>query len=202
MTGRYNIVLVGVGGQGLLTVGRIIGNAAIAEGVEVTIAETHGLSQRGGSLMVQIRLGPGSSPMVPVGAADLLMGLEALETARYISYANKETRVVMNKFLWPPPLTKTPSLENIIDVISSRLKLYVVDANTIAEKETGMVLTANTVLLGAAYAIDRGLRERLSRESIEEGLKKVFRGRILELNTKAFYAGYREGEKLAKETTG
>ncbi len=197
MTGRYNIVLVGVGGQGLLTVGRIIGNAAIAEGIEATIAETHGLSQRGGSLMVQIRLGPGSSPMVPVGAADLLMGLEALETARYIYYANPSTRVVMNRFLWPPPLTKTPSLENIIEVISKHLKLYVVDANGIAERETGMVLAANTALLGAAYAIDKGLRERISRGSMEEGMKRVFRGRILELNIKAFNAGYEEGLRAA-----
>ncbi|MEM4476465.1 MAG: 2-oxoacid:acceptor oxidoreductase family protein, partial [Desulfurococcaceae archaeon] len=88
---RFNILIAGVGGQGLLTLGELIGSAAIESGVDVTIAEVHGLSQRGGSVVVHVRLGPGSSPVIPRGAADLLIGLEAIETARYIDYANKES---------------------------------------------------------------------------------------------------------------
>ncbi|WFO75312.1 indolepyruvate oxidoreductase subunit beta [Desulfurococcaceae archaeon MEX13E-LK6-19] len=193
---RYNILLAGVGGQGLLTLGSIIGNAAIEEGIDATIAETHGLSQRGGSLVVHVRLGDGSSPLIPHGGANLIIGLEALETLRYLNYANKDTKIVMNEFLWPPPLSKTPKLEDIIKAISSSARLYVVNANEEAKKVTGLIVTANTLILGFAYMIDKDLQSLLSEKSLEKGLERVFRGKALELNRKALKAGM----ELAKKT--
>jgi len=196
MARRYNIVLAGVGGQGLLTLGRVLGNAAILAGEDVTIAETHGLSQRGGSLIVQVRIGKGESPMIPKGAADLLIGLEALETTRQITYANQSTRIVMNKFLWPPPLADYPDIDNIVNEIRSRnIKLYVVDANKISEEIVGTIISANMAILGYAYAVDKGLQEKISYEHLEKALEKVFRGKVLELNKKVLRRGYEEGLK-------
>ncbi len=192
---RYNILLAGVGGQGLLTLGTIIGNAAILSDVNVTIAETHGLSQRGGSLVVHIRLGEGESPLIPKGAAHLIIGLEALETARYVEYANKDSTIIMNEFLWPPPLSKAPSIKDIIENIKKNAKLYVVDANSIALKETGLIVTANTVILGYALAVEPELKKIIDVNVVEKALEKVFKGKALELNKKALRKGYEEGLK-------
>lgn len=200
MPRRYNIVVAGVGGQGLLTLGRVLGNAAIEAGIDATIAETHGLAQRGGSLIVQVRLGEGESPMVPRGAADLLMGLEALETARRIIYANKDTRIVMNNFIWPPPLETYPDIDQIIGKIRERgLKLYIVDANKISEEITGTIISANMAILGFAYAVDPGLQERLEYRHLEKALERVFRGKILEINKKVLAAAYELGKKQAEK---
>ncbi len=199
MPGRYNIVVAGVGGQGLLTLGRILGNAAIEAGQEITIAETHGLSQRGGSLIVQIRIGPGESPMIPRGAAHLLIGLEALETARQIIYANKNTKIVMNRFIWPPPLQLYPDIEQIISKIRERkLKLYIVDANKISEEITGTIISANVAILGYTLAIDKELSEKISLEHVEKGMQKVFRGKTLETNLQVLRKAYQIGEKEAQ----
>jgi len=188
---RYNVLLVGVGGQGLLTLGSIIGNAAIENNVHVTIAETHGLSQRGGSLIVHVRLGEGSSPLIPRGATDLIIGLEALETARYIEYARENALVVMNEFLWPPPLAKTPSLNTIVDEVGKRARLYVINANKEAEKATGLVVTANTLILGYAIGVDKDFAKLLGGvDVVKKALVRVFRGKALELNKKALRRGY------------
>ncbi len=196
---RYNVLLVGVGGQGLLTLGAVIGAAAIEKGVDVTIAETHGMSQRGGSLVVHVRLGKGASPLIPKGAANLIVGMEALETARNIVFANRETLVIMNNFLWPPPLSKYPSLADLINEIRKRAKLYIVDAMEMAKEETGLVVTANTLVLGYALAIDKELQKYIDIEAVERGMEKIFHGRALELNKKVLWRGYREGEKVVSK---
>jgi len=103
---RYNIFIAGVGGQGLLTIGRILGTAAIEAGHDVTVAEVHGLSQRGGTLNIHVRIGPGEAPIIPRGATDLYIALEALEAVRYSEYVSTKSKIVINKFLWPPPLAK------------------------------------------------------------------------------------------------
>ncbi len=194
---RYNVLLVGVGGQGLLTLGALIGAAAIEKGVEVTIAETHGMSQRGGSLVVHVRLGEGASPLIPRGAADLLIGMEALETARNIVFAHKDTLVLMNNFLWPPPLAKYPPLEVLVEELKKRAKLLIVDAMKYAKEETGLVVTANTLMLGYAIAVDKGLSSLIDIESVEKAMEKIFRGRALELNKKVLRRGYNEGLKAS-----
>ncbi len=191
---RYNIVVAGVGGQGLLTLGRIIGNAAIEAGEEITIAETHGLSQRGGSLIVQIRIGPGESPMIPRGGADLIIGMEAIETARQMVYANRNTLIVMNKFIWPPPLSQYPDIDQIIEKIREReLKLYVFDANKLSVEITGSIISANVALLGYILAIDKKLTTRINIEHVRKGMSRVFRGKILETNLKVLDEAYRRG---------
>jgi len=191
---RFNILLAGVGGQGLLTLGALIGNAAIEKGMDVTIAETHGLSQRGGSLVVHVRLGEGASPLIPKGGADVIIGLEALETGRYMVFANRDTRVFMNEFLWPPPLAKAPRLNDLIKEISKRAKLYTINANELALQETGLVVTANTIMLGFAIAVDEKLSELIDIKTVDKVIEKTFRGKAKELNKKALWRGYREGQ--------
>lgn len=191
---RYNIFIAGVGGQGLLTLGRILGNAAIEAGHDVTVAEVHGLSQRGGTLNVQVRIGRGEAPTIPRGATDLFMALEALEAIRYSEYIGPETRVVINKFIWPPPLARYPGMETIIDKLrENNLKLYLVDANGISKKIIGTIISANIAILGYAYAIDPGLQKLLEYKHLEKGLEKVFKGKILELNKKVLETAYKEG---------
>ncbi len=193
---RYNIFLAGVGGQGLLTLGRILGNAAIEAGHDVTVAEVHGLSQRGGTLNVQVRIGPGEAPTIPRGAVDLFIALEALEAVRYSEYIGPETRVVLNKFIWPPPLAKYPSLETILEKLGEKnIKIHLVDANGISKKITGTIISANIAILGYAYAIDPGLQKLLEYKHLEKGLEKVFRGKVLELNKKVLEEAYKEGLK-------
>jgi len=192
--GRYNIFISGVGGQGLLTIGRILGLAAIEAGQDVTVAEVHGLSQRGGTLNVQVRIGPGESPQIPRGAVDLYIALEALEALRYISMVNKDSRIVMNKFIWPPPLAKYPSLEDIVEKIrGAGLKLYVFDANSLSKRIVGTIISSNIALIGYSYAVDNGLQKIIEYSHLEKALEKVFRGKALELNKKVLKESFEEG---------
>ncbi|OYT39132.1 MAG: pyruvate ferredoxin oxidoreductase [Desulfurococcales archaeon ex4484_58] len=194
---RYNIFIAGVGGQGLLTLGRILGNAAIEAGHDVTVAEVHGLAQRGGTLNVQVRIGPGEAPQIPRGGVDLFIALEALEALRYSSYVGRDTRIVMNKFIWPPPLAEYPSMESIIEKLREHgLKLYVVDANGLSKKILGTIISANIAMLGYSYAIDPGLQKLLEYKHLEKGLERVFRGKVLEANKKVLKESYNEGLKL------
>ncbi len=197
---RYNIFIAGVGGQGLLTLGRILGNAAIVAGKDVTVAEVHGLSQRGGTLNVQVRIGEGEAPQIPRGAVDLFIALEALEAVRYSNYLGKDTRIALNEFIWPPPLVKYPSLETIIEKFkASGLKLYILNANELSKRLIGSIISANVAMLGFSYAVDKGLQNILSYEDLEKGMERVFRGKVLELNKKVLREAYNKGLKLVKQ---
>lgn len=101
MKERFNLILSGVGGQGLITLGRLIGRACILAGRNVTIAEVHGMSQRGGSVVVHVRIGEGESPIIPSGAAHHIIAMEILEAGRTARYANKDTVMVVNDLILP-----------------------------------------------------------------------------------------------------
>src|SRR4030043_1604518 len=104
---QFNMVITGVGGQGLLTLLQIISEAAISEGYDIRTSELHGLSQRGGSVEVHIRFGKKTySPMVAEGKADLVLALEIQEALKGIYYANSKTNFLINKYIIPISLTK------------------------------------------------------------------------------------------------
>jgi len=112
---QFNMVIVGTGGQGLITLLQVISEAALSEGKEIRTSELHGLSQRGGSVEVHIRFGKEIySPMVAAGSADLILGLEAQESLKGIGFANKETNFLINKYIVPIPLEKSLSEKEII----------------------------------------------------------------------------------------
>lgn len=192
----YNILIVGVGGQGLLTLGSIIGVACSIRGLDVAVAEVHGMSQRGGSVVVYVRIGEEPSPIMPVGSADHMLALELIEAARYIHYVKKMGHVTVNDFLWPPPLSIYPSRDQLFGEMKTRdIKLHVVNANDMSTKITGSPISANIAILGYALGVDESLRELLGLDVIDKSLEEHFRGHVLELNKSLLRMAFKEGLK-------
>jgi indolepyruvate ferredoxin oxidoreductase beta subunit len=192
-----NIFICGVGGQGLVLLTTVIGNACAKSGVKVVTGEMYGLSQRSGAVSVHLRIGKDAfSPLIPYGEADILLSLEAIETLRYIEYLKKDGVVLMNKRVMHPPIetsklimekdAKYVTLEDVV----SKLKgwtpnIAVVDALTLA-KESGNVRTENTVFLGCLSALEAfNVEEKDIRKSISEAVPK----KTIEQNLKAFDLG-------------
>ena len=174
---RVNILLAGIGGQGLMTAGRIIAEAGVYSNVKVLVAETHGLSQRGGAINVHVRIGDVNSPLIPLGKADYLVGLEATEVLRNLSYANKNTEIVINAYVNRPPLPKIRPLplDKILEKLKG-LKVHVINAEEIAIK-AGNPLAANAAILGYLYSL--GAFPGIKEESFLKALRT-------ESNIKAF----------------
>ncbi len=192
-----NIFICGVGGQGLVLLTTVIGNACAKSSVKVVTGEMYGLSQRSGSVSVHLRIGDDAfSPLIPYGQADILLSLEAIETLRYIEYLKKDGVVLMNKRIMHPPIEtskliteKNSKYINLEDIVA-KLKgwtqnIAVVDALELA-KESGNVRTENSVFLGCLSALEVfGVDEKAIRESISEAVPK----RTIEQNLKAFSLG-------------
>lgn len=191
---KYNVVISGVGGQGLITLGRLIGEACIIRGVDVSIAEVHGMSQRGGSVVVHVRLGEGESPIIPLGSAHHLIALELIEAGRSVVYAGKDAVFSVNDFLWPPPLARYPSREEIINGLSNLgHKVVVVDANQLSSKITGSPISSNIAMLGVALGVDKRLEELISLDAAQRAIEKYFKDPWREANIKVLQEGYRIG---------
>jgi indolepyruvate ferredoxin oxidoreductase beta subunit len=148
---RLNIVMVGVGGQGLITAARVLGEAAIEGGCKAIVAETHGLSQRGGAVEVHVRLGDVYSPLVPRGEADVVLSFEMIEAARGTPYLRQGGLLLTSDVLMMPP---TPGLkpikrQQIEDALRrAGIRYAVVPAREVAEK-VGNYVVENMALLGA-----------------------------------------------------
>jgi len=186
-----NIVIVGVGGQGLLSIAQLIGWASLESELNVLIAETHGLSQRGGSVIVHVRLGDVTSPLIPTGRANIMLALEILEAARYIKYMRKDSLAIINRKLIKPniPGVKVEGEENIVSTIRSRVRhAYFIDATAKALKE-GNPVGANMVVLGfLGNILERAsiLREGLLRRYAE----KIGRSDLAIVNKRLYEWGY------------
>jgi indolepyruvate ferredoxin oxidoreductase beta subunit len=156
MNKTISIVLVGVGGQGVITAANLLGNAAVKADVMVYVSEIHGMAQRGGNVVCTVRMGDVSSPMLPSGTADVVLSAEPIEALRNISFVNKKTKVItdINPVI---PFTVAvggeayPKLDDVFKEISKYAELYKIDALKIA-KESGAAITKNTVMLGALAA--------------------------------------------------
>ncbi|MEM4881607.1 MAG: indolepyruvate oxidoreductase subunit beta [Desulfurococcaceae archaeon] len=197
---RYNIAVVGVGGQGLLTLGAVLGTACSIAKYDVAIAEVHGMSQRGGSVIVYVKIGSEPSPIIPIGGADHVIALELLEAARYAAYAKKGAVVSINNFTWPPPLSTYPSREEIITALrGNNLKLYLIDANELSMKYLGSPISANIAMLGFALGVDPVLRSIIGVDVVEKALSEHFRGKALEANKQVLRTAFQEGLKVAEK---
>lgn len=190
---ELNVLLVGVGGQGILTTSAILARAALRAGINVVTAETHGMAQRGGSVEVHVRFGDVDSPLIPYGSADVVVSLEPVEALRYTQYMNGKTLVILNDRPIVPPtvsagLAKYPELDEIL----GRLKevtgnIEVVSASKIAEDVAGTAQATNVVVIGMlAKLVDLPF----SYEIIEETLKDVLPERLHEANLRALKAGF------------
>ena len=178
----YNIIVTGVGGQGLVTLLKIIARAALDSGFDVRASELHGLSQRGGSVSVFIRFGQKVfSPIIAKGKADLVLSLEYQESLAGAEFANKDTIFLINE-QQTPTLAETISKEQVMDnlkKVSNNVKL--VKASEICQKELGKDVTAGLFLLG--LALKQNILP-LSEDVIIEAVKKTMPEKYWDLNLK------------------
>ena len=194
------MLLTGVGGQGLMLLSSIIGEACTMRGVKVVVQEQHGLAQRSGSISAHVRMGDAYSPMVPIGEADMIVAMEATEALRYVEYLKPGGAVVMNKRIMHPVIETSELVkrrrENLqyvtLDQVTGQLKkrterIYALDASALAA-EAGNPRTENVVLLGAASRVE-GFP--LSREALLEAVKRVVPERTVAVNVAAFELGER-----------
>ena len=187
-----DIVIVGVGGQGILTSSTIIAKAAMKAGLNVLTSEVHGMAQRGGSVEVHVRIGEVFSPLIPPGNADVMIALELVEALRYSKYLREDSTVILNRRKIVPT-TVTLGISNYPDeeTVLSKLreitsKVHPVNASEIAE-ELGAVQTTNVVVLGMlAKLVDLpfGLNE------LESAVREVLPPKLHDINLKALKAGY------------
>ena len=192
-----NIIVVGVGGQGILTLASILSAGALARGYEVLTAETHGMSQRGGSVIVHVRIGKSVlAPLVPIGGANYIVGLELIEVVRYLHYGNKSTFVIANDKVIPPPLTpEIPKSEELKKIIASKVgKAVFIPASDIA-LNLGVPQSANMVILGSLTKV---LESYIDLETMRKLVSKVGRGKVAQANLRAFEIGYAEISKYVK----
>lgn len=187
MQDNFNIILTGVGGQGIITMLQVLDEAAVLQGYQVRSSELHGLSQRGGSVEAHVRFGKKvNSPMVASGQADLILALELLEGLRESVKASKKTKILVNDYFLPFGGSSSP------DEIKKQMKnsgkdfVFVKAAKDCKEKLQKEVV-CTMYLLG--YAVNKKLMS-LERKSVLQAIKNIIPEKYLELNIKAFELGY------------
>ena len=185
---KTDIILSGVGGQGILSIATVIGEAALEEGLFMKQAEVHGMSQRGGDVQSNLRISdkPIASDLIPRGKADLIISLEPMESLRYLPFLKPDGWLVTNS----EPFINIPNYPAIEAVHTELNKLphkVVLDVDGIA-KDLGSARAANMVMLGAATPF-----LGIEYDKIEAGIRRIF-GRkgddIVDMNLKALAAGY------------
>ncbi len=190
---KKDIILAGVGGQGILSIASVIGVAAVNIGLHLKQAEVHGMSQRGGDVQSHLRLSDKIiySDLIPFGKADMIISVEPMESLRYLPYLSPDGWIITND----KPFVNIPNYpeqENVMKELSARQHNIAIDADKIA-KESGSLRSANMVILGASSPfldIDYG--------KLEEAIKIIF-GRkgdsVVNVNLKAMKAGRGIAEK-------
>ena len=189
---NYSIYISGVGGQVIIKTSVIIGEAAMLEGYDVVMSEIHGMSQRGGSVSTELKIGNFKSSIVEESKADLILAFEPIEVLRGLNKANKDTTLIFNTFpIVPSTLTQTGETYPEIDDIINNLKdnfdsVYPIEGNGLAI-DAGSILSLNMVLLGACVANDDF---PLSKETVETAMKNNLAPKFHEMNLKAIENGY------------
>lgn len=187
MSDTKNILLVGVGGQGIILVSKILTAGLMKAGYDVKMSEVHGMAQRGGSVTTQVRFGKKVySPIIGRGQADILVSFEKMEAARWIEYLKPDGVVVVNNYEIPSmPIAsgKETYPEGIIEALQQTFKTVVIDAGKAAE-EIGNIKTQNIVLFGA-------LVKALKLDDIdwEEIIRETINPKLVDINLKAFNKG-------------
>jgi len=187
-----NILIVGVGGQGTLLTSRILAQVAVDLGYDVKVSEIHGMAQRGGSVVSQVRYGEKIySPIISKGDADIILAFEKLEAARWLDYLKPDGMIIINDDRVDPLPVMSGKLK-YPDDIDQRIaqmveKTMVVDASSMAI-ECGNVKAANVVLVGILAAA-MGLPEA----EVEKAIEAMVPPKALEINLKAFKQGHTIG---------
>lgn len=182
-----NILLVGVGGQGIILVSKILTAGLMKAGYDVKMSEVHGMAQRGGSVTTQVRFGEKVySSIIGKGQADILVSFEKMEAARWIEYLKPDGVVVVNKHEIPSMPIATGKVaypQNVIEALEKKFKTLTIDAGK-AAIEIGNIKTQNIVLFGA-------LVKALGLNDIDwiEILKENLPAKMVDINIKAFQKG-------------
>lgn len=190
---KCNIVLAGVGGQGILSIATVIGYAAVDSGLFLKQAEVHGMSQRGGAVLSHLRISDKEiySDLVPEGRADLIISAEPMESLRYLPFLSKDGWIITNKnpFINIP---NYPAIESILAEIEKQPHHISFDGDGIA-KNTGNARGVNMVIAGAASVfID------IPFEKMKEGVRFIFNRKGEDIVNKNLMA-LEEGRKYALE---
>ena len=183
----FNLVITGVGGQGIITLLQVIDEAAFVQGYDVRSSELHGLSQRGGSVEAFIRFGDKVySPMVANGTADLIIASEALEGLRESAKASKQTKILINEYFLP--FLNSISKEEIAERLEETKKdFYLVPASENCKNKLQNEVVCTLYLLG--YAVGHKFIP-LTKESVLRAIKNIIPEKYLDLNINAFELGH------------
>lgn len=184
---KTDIVLAGVGGQGILSIATILGTAALDDNLHIKQAEVHGMSQRGGDVQSNLRISekPIASDLIPLGGADLIVSLEPMEALRYLPYLKPDGWIVTNTTPFIN-IDSYPASEILEAELAKHDRVIAFDMDQIA-KDLGSPKSSNMVLLGAISPFIL-----IAADKIEDGIRKVFAAKgekIIENNIKAFRAG-------------
>ena len=189
---KTDIILAGVGGQGILSIATVIGSAALADNLYLKQAEVHGMSQRGGDVQSNLRISsePIASDLIPLAGADVIISLEPMEALRYLPYLAPTGWIVTNTV----PFVNIPDYPEMTEVTAELMKnpnVVAFDMEVVA-KEVATPRASNMVLLGAATPF-----LVIPAEKIEEGIRTIFGAKgekIVESNLDAFRAGLKRAE--------
>lgn len=184
-----NIILAGVGGQGILSIATVIGEAALSEGLYLKQAEVHGMSQRGGDVQSNLRLSsePIMSDLIEKGNADLIISLEPMEALRYISYLKPDGWIVTSSVPFVN-IPDYPAIEEVLAHIQAHPNHVLLDVEALAKEAGAPAQAANMVLLGASIPM-----LGIDYEKMIAGVQRVFSRKgdaIVKTNTAAMIAGY------------
>lgn len=190
---KTDIILAGVGGQGILSIAAAIGLAAVKNNLYIKQSEVHGMSQRGGDVQSHLRISdkPIASDLIPMGKADLILSIEPMEALRYLPFLSKTGWLVTNT----TPFNNIPDYPNVDDILKQIKVLpnhIAIDSDAIA-KEAGSSRSSNIVMLGAASPFIEIPFERL-----EDGIRELFGKKgesIVNTNLKALHAGREYSQK-------
>lgn len=185
-----NILIAGVGGQGIILASKIIGDALMLSGKDVVVSEIHGMAQRGGAVESAVRT-DAMGPILPNGKADVLLAFEPLEALRHVQRISKDGIVIMNSRRIVPinaalGSEKYPSIEEMEQKIQKHCKkLIKLDAYELAQK-AGAAVTANIVMIGALFSTGT---IQIPEEKILEAIKGNVPAKYVEVNERAFRFG-------------
>jgi len=193
---KNDIIISGVGGQGILSIAAVIGLASVANNLYLKQSEVHGMSQRGGDVQSHFRLSdnPVHSDLIPYGKADLIISVEPMESLRYLPWLSPDGWIVTNSVPMIN-ISDYPEVENILGEIGKFRNSIVIDADSVA-KEAGSVRAGNIVILGAASHFIK-----LPFGSLEDAVRQLFARKgedVIQINLKALRAGRDLAKKVSE----